>query len=65
MRSSPHQKNDCIARGREHGLHRISVTNEEGHHSEAILEIRYGRIRVLPSIGRDKAIVTGSLSTRR
>lgn len=35
-------------------LHRIQVTNEKGHSSEAILEIRYRRIRVLPPIGKQK-----------
>jgi hypothetical protein len=36
------------------GLHRIRVTDEGGHPSEAILEIRYRRIRVLPPIGKQK-----------
>ena len=36
------------------GLHRIQVMNEKGHPSEAILEIRYRRIRVLPPIGKQK-----------
>jgi hypothetical protein len=36
------------------GLHRIQVTDERGHSSEAILEIRYRRIRVLPPIGKQK-----------
>ena len=36
------------------GLHRIQVTDEKGHRSEAILEIRYRRIRVLPPIGKQK-----------
>src|SRR5260370_476875 len=35
-------------------LHRIGVTDESGHQSEAILEIRYRRIRVLPPIGKQK-----------
>lgn len=33
------------------GLHRIRVTDERGQQSEAMLEIRYRRIRVLPPIG--------------
>ena len=36
------------------GLHRIRVTDESGHQSEAILEIRYRRIRVLPPIGKQQ-----------
>ena len=36
------------------GLHRIEVRDEKGDPSEAILEIRYRRIRVLPPIGKQK-----------
>ena len=36
------------------GLHHIQVMDEKGHPSEAILEIRYRRIRVLPPIGKQK-----------
>ncbi len=36
------------------GLHRIQVSDEKGARSEAILEIRYRRIRVLPPIGKHK-----------
>jgi hypothetical protein len=36
------------------GLHRIQVRNRKGETSEAILEIRYRRIRVLPPIGKQK-----------
>jgi hypothetical protein len=39
---------------RVRGLHRIQVTDERGQQSEAILEIRYRRIRVLPPIGKQK-----------
>ena len=39
---------------RVQGLHRVPVTNDKGHRSEAILEIRYRRIRVLPPIGKQK-----------
>ncbi len=36
------------------GLHRIQVRNKKGEVSEAVLEIRYRRIRVLPPIGKQK-----------
>lgn len=36
------------------GLHRIDVRNDKGEASEALLEIRYRRIRVLPPIGKKK-----------
>ena len=36
------------------GLHRIKVRDQQGNGSEAILEIRYRRIRVLPPIGKQK-----------
>jgi hypothetical protein len=36
------------------GLHHIRVTDERGQQSEAMLEIRYRRIRVLPPIGKQK-----------
>ena len=36
------------------GLHRIEVRNHRGEVSEAILEIRYRRLRVLPPIGKQK-----------
>ena len=36
------------------GLHRIEVRNKKGEVSEAVLEIRYRRIRVLPPIGKQK-----------
>lgn len=39
---------------RVRGLHRIQVTDDRGQQSEAILEIRYRRIRVLPPIGKQK-----------
>jgi hypothetical protein len=34
------------------GLHRIKVTDNKGEESEAVLEIKYRRIRVLPPIGK-------------
>jgi hypothetical protein len=36
------------------GLHRVQVRNKRGDVSEAVLEIRYRRIRVLPSRGKQK-----------
>lgn len=36
------------------GLHRILVCDEKGEPSEAVLEIKYHRIRVLPPIGKHK-----------
>ncbi len=36
------------------GLHRIEVRDEKGDPDEAILEIRYRRIRILPPIGKQK-----------
>lgn len=36
------------------GLHRIEVRDQEGNCSQATLEIRYRRIRVLPPIGKQK-----------
>ena len=36
------------------GLHRIQVRDEKGNLSEAILEIKYRLIRVLPPINKKK-----------
>ncbi len=36
------------------GLHRLQVRDEKGDWSEAVLEIRYRRIQVLPPIGKHK-----------
>jgi hypothetical protein len=36
------------------GLHRVQVRNKKGDVSEAVLEIRYRRIQVLPSRGKQK-----------
>jgi hypothetical protein len=36
------------------GLHRIQVRDQRGDTTEAVLEIRYRRIRVLPPIGKQK-----------
>jgi hypothetical protein len=36
------------------GLHRLEVRDAKGHRSQAVLEIRYRRIRVLPPIGKQQ-----------
>ena len=36
------------------GLHRIEVMDSDGHASQAVLAIRYRRLRVLPPIGQQK-----------
>jgi hypothetical protein len=36
------------------GLHRVEVHNKKGDASQAVLELRYRRIRVLPPIGKQK-----------
>ena len=36
------------------GLHRIEVRNKEGELSEAVLELRYRRIRVLPPVAKQR-----------
>ena len=36
------------------GLHRVSVKDRKGHWSEAVLEIKYRRLQVLPPIGKQK-----------
>jgi Transposase DDE domain len=36
------------------GLHRIEVRDAKGDHSQAILELRYRRIQVLPPIGKQQ-----------
>jgi hypothetical protein len=36
------------------GLHRIEVRDENGEPDEAVIEIRYRRLRVLPPIGKQK-----------
>ena len=40
------------------GLHRIDVRDNNGNPDEAILEIRYRKIRVLPPIGKQKRYPT-------
>lgn len=44
------------------GLHRIDVRNKAGELSEAVLEIRYRRIRVLPPIGKRKRYPEATLT---
>ena len=39
---------------RVRGLHRIDVRNKRGERSEAIVEIRYRRIKVLPPVAKQK-----------
>ncbi len=36
------------------GRHRVNVRDKNGNADEAILEIRYRKIRVLPPIGKQK-----------
>jgi len=43
-----------MAEVRVQGLHRIQVRDRNGNPSEAVLEIRYRRMRVLPPIGKSK-----------
>jgi hypothetical protein len=44
------------------GLHRIQVRDELGDSDEAVLEIRYRRIRILPPIGKQKRYPALSLT---
>jgi hypothetical protein len=55
---------DCLAGNGDHtvademdevaveGLHRVAIRDENGDPAEAVLEIRYRRVRVLPPIGK-------------
>jgi hypothetical protein len=43
-----------MAEVRVQGLHRIQVRDRKGNPSEAVLEIRYRKMRVLPPIGKSK-----------
>lgn len=45
---------DEMSEVRVKGLHRIEVRDAKGDRSEAVLEIRYRRIRVWPPIGKQK-----------
>jgi hypothetical protein len=49
-----HTVADEMKEVRVQGLHRIQVRNKKGEISEATLEIRYRRTRVLPPIGKQK-----------
>ena len=40
--------------GRVKGLHRVEVRDRNGNVDEAVLEIRYRRIKILPPIGKQK-----------
>ena len=44
------------------GLHRIEVRDDKGDASEAVLEIKYRRIEVLPPIGKQKSYPALSLT---
>jgi hypothetical protein len=44
------------------GMHRVDVKNDKGNVSEAVLEIKYRRIRVLPPIGKQKQYPALSLT---
>lgn len=49
-----HTVADEMAEVRVQGLHRILLRDSNGNASEAVLEIRYRRIRVCPPIGKSK-----------
>lgn len=49
-----HTISDEMDEVRVKGLHRIEVRDNKGDVSEAVLEIKYRRIRVLPPIGKQK-----------
>ena len=45
---------DEMREARVKGLHRIEVRDKKGHSTEAILELKYRKIRVLPPIGKQR-----------
>jgi hypothetical protein len=49
-----HTVADEMEEGRVKGLHRVEVRDRNGDVDEAVLEIRYRRIKVLPPIGKQK-----------
>jgi len=49
-----HTVADEMDEGRVRGLHRVEVRDRNGDVDEAVLEIRYRRIKVLPPIGKQK-----------
>jgi Transposase DDE domain len=44
----------AMQQGRVKGLHRLSVKDRKGDWSEAVLEIKYRRLRVLPPVAKQK-----------
>lgn len=53
---------DEMADVRVHGLHRVEFRDAKGQSCEALLEIRYRRIRVCPPIGKQKQYPTLDLT---
>lgn len=49
-----HTVADEMQEAKVQGLHRVDVRNKKGDVSQAVLELRYRRIRVLPPIGKQK-----------
>jgi Transposase DNA-binding len=49
-----HTVADEMDEGRVKGLHRVDVRDRNGDVDEAVLEIRYRRIKILPPIGKQK-----------
>ena len=49
-----HTVADEMDEGRVKGLHRVEVRDRNGNVDEAVLEIRYRRIKILPPIGKQK-----------
>ena len=49
-----HTVADEMDEGRVKGLHRVEVRDRNGDVDEAVLEIRYRRIKILPPIGKQK-----------
>lgn len=46
---------DEMAEVKLKGFHRVNVTDKKGKQSEAVLELKYKRIKVLPPIGKRKS----------
>jgi hypothetical protein len=51
--------------GRVKGLHRVEVRDRNGDVDEAVLEIRYRRIKILPPIGKQKRYPSLTLTVIR
>ena len=49
-----HTISDEMADVRVHGLHRVELRDTRGQACEALLEIRYRRMKVLPPVGKQK-----------